>query len=311
MESRSEDRDGGESNRDLSRRRFLKLGCGALLGGAATSALGSIYATQVEPRWVEVTHLDIPLPGLSEDLEGFTITQLSDLHLGPHVSAEDVRRSVQIANELGADVVALTGDFVYRSADYSIACAQELAFLEARYGVYAVLDNHDIWTNPRQVTENLIQAGITVLRNDRQALGVGSARLWLLGIKDTGHTGGPWDEFRVEWQQTRDALAALLSDIPAGEPRLLLVHNPDFTEMLPGARMDLALCGHTHGGQVRLPFLGAPIVPSCFGQKYASGLVQGPSTLVYINRGIGLIAPPVRFNCRPEVTLLRLRKSHS
>ena len=311
MESRSEDRDGGESNRDLSRRRFLKLGCGALLGGAATSALGSIYATQVEPRWVEVTQLDIPLPGLSEDLEGFTITQLSDLHLGPHVSAEDVRRSVQIANELGADVVALTGDFVYRSADYSIACAQELASLEARYGVYAVLGNHDIWTNPRQVTENLIQAGITVLRNDRQALGVGSARLWLLGIKDTGHTGGPWDEFRVEWQQTRDALAALLSDIPAGEPRLLLVHNPDFTEMLPGARMDLALCGHTHGGQVRLPFLGAPIVPSCFGQKYASGLVQGPSTLVYINRGIGLIAPPVRFNCRPEVTLLRLRKSHS
>ena len=311
VESRSEDRDGGESNRDLSRRRFLKLGCGALLGGAATSALGSIYATQVEPRWVEVTQLDIPLPGLSEDLEGFTITQLSDLHLGPHVSAEDVRRSVQIANELDADLVALTGDFVYRSADYSIACAQELASLEARYGIYAVLGNHDIWTNPRQVTENLIQAGITVLRNDRQALGVGSARLWLLGIKDTGHTGGPWDEFRVEWQQTRDALAALLSDIPAGEPRLLLVHNPDFTEMLPGARMDLALCGHTHGGQVRLPFLGAPIVPSCFGQKYASGLVQGPSTLVYINRGIGLIAPPVRFNCRPEVTLLRLRKSHS
>ena len=311
VESRSEGRDGDKRNRDLSRRRFLKLGCGALLGMAATSALGSFYATQVEPRWVEVTQLDISLPGLPEELDGFTITQLSDLHLGPHVSAEDVRRSVQIANELDADLVVLTGDFVYRSADNSIACARELASLQARYGTYAVLGNHDIWTNPRQVTENLIQAGITVLRDDRQVLEVGSARLWLLGIKDTGHIGGPWDEFRVEWQETRDALAALVADMPADEPRLLLVHNPDFTEMLPEGMIDLALCGHTHGGQVRLPFIGAPIVPSCFGQKYASGLVQGPSTLVYVNRGIGLIAPPVRFNCRPEVTLLRLRKSHS
>jgi len=308
---RSAGKDGDKSNRDLSRRRFIKLGCGALLGGAATSALGSVYATQVEPRWVEVTQLDISLPGLPEELDGFTITQLSDLHLGPYVSAEDVRRGVQIANELAADLVVLTGDFVYRSADYSVICARELASLESKYGIYAVLGNHDIWTNPRQVTESLIQAGITVLRNDRQALEVGSARLWLLGIKDTGHIGGPWHEFRVEWQQTRDALTALLADIPSDETRLLLVHNPDFAEMLPEGRIDLAICGHTHGGQVRLPLFGAPVLPSCFGQKYASGLVQGPSTLVYVNRGLGLIAPPVRFNCRPEVTLLRLRKSHS
>jgi len=311
VESRREERDGDKRNRDLSRRRFLKVGCGALLGGAVTSALGPIYVTQIEPRWVEVTQVDIHLPELAGPLDGFTIAQLSDLHLGPYVSAQDVRRSVQIANELDADLVALTGDFVYRSADYSVACAQELASLEAKYGIYAVLGNHDMWTDPRQVTENLIGAGITVLRNDRQVLDVGSARLWLLGIKDTGYTGGPWDEFRVEWQETCDALATLLVDIPANEPRLLLVHNPDFTEMLPEGRIDLAVCGHTHGGQVRLPFIGAPIVPSCFGQKYTSGLVQGPSTLVYINRGIGVIAPPVRFNCRPEVTLLRLRKSHS
>jgi predicted MPP superfamily phosphohydrolase len=101
----------------------------------------------------------------------------------------------------------------------------------------------------------------------------------------------------------------MLKDVPVDEPRLLLVHNPDFTEMLPEGRIDLALCGHTHGGQVRVPFLGAPVVPSFFGNKYASGLVQGPKTQVYVNRGIGLIAPPVRLNCRPEVTLLRLRSA--
>jgi hypothetical protein len=244
---------------------------------------------------------------LPEKLDGFTIAQVSDLHLGPYVSVDHVRRSVEITNGLRADLVVLTGDFVYGSASYGAACAQELASLEARYGVFAVLGNHDIWTSARQVTANLIKAGITVLRNSRQLLEVGSAHLWLLGIKDTGYTGKSSSDFRAMWQETRDALAALLEGIPADEPRLLLVHNPDFVEMLPEGRIDLALCGHTHGGQVRLPFIGAPVVPSCFGRKYASGLVQAPSTLVYVNRGIGVIPTPVRFNCRPEVTLLQLR----
>jgi len=293
----------------ISRRRFLRLGCGVLVGGAATCALGPVYATQVEPRWIEVTRLDVPLPGLPEALDRFTITQLSDLHLGPHVSGGDVRRSVEIANGLGADLIVLTGDFVYRSAGYSAACAQELASLRARYGVYAVLGNHDVWTDADEVAGNLAGAGVVVLRNERRALEVGDTRLWLLGIEDTGHTGGFFGDFRVIWREAADALAALLEGIAAKEPRLLLVHNPDFTEMLPEGRVDLAVCGHTHGGQVRLPFIGAPVVPSCFGQKYVSGLVQGPSTLVYVNRGIGLIAPPVRFNCRPEITRLRLRRA--
>jgi predicted MPP superfamily phosphohydrolase len=305
-----------EESQRLSRRQFLKLGWGALLVGAAVCALGPVYATQVEPRWIQVTRLDIPLPGLPEPLDGFTIAQLSDFHLGPHVSVEDVRRSVEVANELGADLIVLTGDFVYGSAGYSVPCAQELASLQARYGVYAVLGNHDNWTDADQVAGNLAGAGIVVLRNERRPLNVNGTRLWLVGIEDTGYTGffsvlrllGDSGNYQAMWQEAGDALATLLEGIPADEPRLLLVHNPDFTEMLPEGRIDLALSGHTHGGQVRLPLVGAPVVPSRFGQKYAGGLVQGPSTLVYVNRGIGLIAPPVRFDCRPEVTLLRLRR---
>ncbi|MBU2610002.1 MAG: metallophosphoesterase [Chloroflexi bacterium] len=298
-----------EESQPLSRRQFLKLGCGALLGGAAVCALGPLYATQVEPGWIQVTRLDIPLPGLPEPLDGFAIAQLSDLHLGPYVSVEDVRRSVEIANDLGADLIVLTGDFVYGSAGYSVACARELASLQARYGVYAVLGNHDNWTDADQVAGNLAGAGIVVLRNERRPLDVNGTRLWLVGIEDTGYVGffGDFGDFRAMWQEAGDALATLLEGIPADEPRLLLVHNPDFTEMLPEGRIDLVLSGHTHGGQVRLPFVGAPVVPSCFGQKYASGLVQGPGRLVYVNRGIGTIGLPVRFNCRPEVTLLQLR----
>jgi predicted MPP superfamily phosphohydrolase len=298
----------------VSRRTFLKLGCGALLGGAASCLLGPVYVSQVEPDWIEVTKVDIALPGLPGPLEGFTVAQLGDFHLGQRVSVEDVRRSVEIANGLAADLIILTGDFVTSSAGYSAECAQELASLKARYGVYAVLGNHDIWTDAEEVATNVAGVGIALLRNERRALEVGDARLWLLGIEDTGYTGdffageaSSFDRFRVAWQDTGDALANSLEGIPPDEPRLLLVHNPDFTEMLPEGRIDLALCGHTHGGQVRLPFVGELVTPSCFGQKYTRGLVEGPSTLVYVNRGIGLISPAVRFNCRPEVTLLRLR----
>jgi predicted MPP superfamily phosphohydrolase len=299
----------------VSRRKFLRVGCGALLVGAATCLLGPIYITQVEPDWIEVTRVDIPLPGLRRPQEGFTIAQLGDFHLGQHVTVDDVRRSVEIANSLGPDLILLTGDFVTSLASYSAACAQELASLEAEYGVYAVLGNHDIWTNADEVAANVAGVGITLLRNERQALEVGGTRLWLLGIEDTGYTGDffageatSFDHFRAMWQETAGVLARLLEGIPDDQPRLLLVHNPDFTEMLPEGRIDLALCGHTHGGQVRLPFVGELVTPSCFGQKYARGLVHGPSTQVYVNRGIGLISPAVRFNCRPEVTLLRLSR---
>lgn len=295
----------------LSRRQFLQLGCGALLGGAAACLLGPAYITQVEPNWIDVTKVDVSLPGLPEALEGFTIAQFGDFHVGRYISAEDVHRSVKIANDLGAELIVLTGDFVYGSASYSRVCARELASLEARCGVFAVLGNHDSWTEPDQVAANIGGVGIRVLRDEARALYIGNTRLWLLGVEDTGFTagffGGSFSDFHAVWRDTRDRLSTLLEEIPADEPRVLLVHNPDFTEMLPQARIDLALSGHTHGGQVNLPFLGRPVVPSCFGEKYASGLVQGPTTLVYVNRGIGLIAPPVRFNCRPELTLLRLR----
>lgn len=295
----------------LSRRTFLGVGCGALLSGMVATVLTPLYATQVEPNWIEVTEVDVPVRGLPAALEGFSITLLGDFHVGQYVSAGDVRRSVQVANGLGADLIVLSGDFVYGAARHSATCAKELAALEARHGVYSVLGNHDIWTDADEVARNVEEAGIAVLRDDVRAIHVGSKRVWLLGIEDTGYTagffGGSFKEFQTLWRCKREALAALMSAMSDDGPRLLLVHNPDFTEMLPDGRIDLALCGHTHGGQVRLPLLGSPVVPSCFAQKYACGLVRGPKTAVYVNRGIGLISPPVRFNCRPEVTLLGLR----
>jgi len=294
-----------------SRRRFLGVTFGSLAGGAASCLLGPLYATQIEPRWIEVTTVEIRVQELAGSLDGVTIAQLGDFHVGRNVSRDQVRRAVQITRDLEPDLIILTGDFVTGSASYSAACAEELARLEAPYGVYAVLGNHDNWTDADKVSANVEAAGIVVLRDEVRAIEVGESRLWLLGIEDTGHTagffGGFFGDFRAIWDEKRQRLSEMLEGVPDDEPRLLLVHNPDFTEMLPEGRIDLALCGHTHGGQVRLPLLGAPVVPSFFGDKYAHGLVHGPSTLVYVNRGIGLIPPAVRFNCRPEVTLVCLR----
>jgi predicted MPP superfamily phosphohydrolase len=299
-----------EGRPSISRRGFLVLGGGTLLAGATTCLLLPLYATRAEPRWLEVTRVRVELRGLPPAVDGLTIAQLGDFHVGQHVSRDQVRRAVEIADTLVPDLIVLTGDFVTGSASYSSVCAEELAHLKARYGVYAVLGNHDNWTNADEVSANVGAAGIVVLRDEARAIDIGESKLWLLGIEDTGFTagffGGSFSDFKAIWDEKRQRLAELLKVVPDDELRLLLVHNPDFTEMLPEGRIDLALCGHTHGGQVRVPFLGAPVVPSFFGGKYARGLVRGPSTLVYVNRGIGLIPPAVRFNCRPEVTLLRL-----
>jgi predicted MPP superfamily phosphohydrolase len=308
-----EETDRSAKNARLSRRRFLTIGCGTLAGGAASCLLAPVYATEVEPRWIEVTRLEVSVPGLPSDLDGFSIAQLSDFHLGRYVKSEQVRRAVEIANSLEPDLIVLTGDFVSGAAKRSAACADELATLGAACGVYAVLGNHDNWTNADLVAANVAAVGITVLRDSVHPIEVGESRLWLLGVEDPGYTAGffghTFGDFKEAWKEQRQRLAGMLEELPGDEPRLLLIHNPDFTEMLPEGRIDLALCGHTHGGQVRLPFLGSPVVPSFFGNKYAAGLVRGPKTQVYVNRGIGLIAPAVRFNCRPEVTLLRLRST--
>jgi uncharacterized protein len=291
----------------LSRRRFLKVGCVGVVGGGLMCGLGAAYGLEVEPDWIELTRTEVRLPGWPPALDGFAIAQLSDIHCGPDIGLAHIRRGVNLANHTGADLVVLTGDYVTGAAAHSADCARELAALRAPYGIYGVLGNHDIWTNAGVVADNLTAQGITLLRDASASIEIAGSRLWLLGIEDNGFVGTVFPVFQERWRERRAMLERLMGELPAGEPRVLLVHNPDFTEMLPDGRIDLALCGHTHGGQVQIPLAGAPIVPSCFGQKYVEGLVCGPQTLVYVNRGLGLIRPPVRVGCRPEVSLLRIK----
>ena len=267
------------------------LGAGVSATGAALG--GSIYTTLIEPQWLSVERLDVPLARLPRELDGFTIAQLSDLHLGPYVGVEEIRSAVAATNQLRPDAVVLTGDYVTREADRMDECARELGALSATSGVYAVLGNHDYWSGPEHIARVLNEQSIAVLINAALPIERHGARLWMAGVDDV-------------WERRAD-LASTLRLVPQHEPTILLAHEPDYAEVAKQQPIDLQLSGHSHGGQVRLPYWGAPILPY-LGKQYPIGLQRAADLWVYTNRGIGVVSPPVRFNCRPEITLLTLRQ---
>ena len=281
--------------RRVTRRNFLRWTLGAGLAAAAAGAGSVGYAFALEPGWLAVERVTVRVPGLPPALDGLTVAHLSDLHWGPYTGQPEIRTAVEKANAFAADLIVLTGDYVLQSAGYAAPCAQELAALRAPLGVFAIPGNHDYWTDIDVVTAQLRATRLTLLRNSSHRLEVGGAPLWLAGVDDV-------------WEQHHD-LDAALAGVPLGEPILLLVHEPDFADQAAQSPhcVFLQLSGHSHGGQVNLPFYGPPILP-WLGRKYPAGLqtVAGSTLQVYTSRGVGVIAPPLRFNCRPEVTLLTL-----
>jgi len=274
----------------MTRRKFLRLAAtvGIELGAFA---LGGAY-TFVEPHWLSVERVTVRLANMPGGLRGLTIAQISDLHLSMLVSAQDVARAVNVVLGLRPSLVVVTGDYVTLTADNARPCAAELARLHAPLGVYAILGNHDHWTDAQVVTRALLDAGLTVLRNAGRLIESNGGALWLAGVDDV-------------WERHAD-LDAALAGAPQDVHKILLAHEPDYADYVTSdGRVSLQLSGHSHGGQVRLPFIGAPQLPY-LGTKYPDGLRRVGGMWLYTNRGIGVIAPPIRFNCRPEVTLITL-----
>src|SRR5687767_1507814 len=298
----------------LTRRKFLVLG-----GAAAAAAAGvGLYAWQVEPHWVEVVRRPMPLADLPATLEGRTLLQISDIHVGPRVSSAYLIDTFERARDLTPDFVVFTGDFVtYRSAIQYDELARVLRHMpNGKLATVGALGNHDYGYAWRQgdVADNVSRiaadAGIRVLRNEVETIAevqfAGLADIWspefgTYGRQRRSGTGqvAPAD---------RDAETAVQS-IVAGMPTIVLAHNPD-TQDLPiwdGVRA-WVLAGHTHGGQVKPPFLPPPVLP-VQNKRYTSGeFAVAPGRTLYINRGLGHLMQ-VRFNVRPELTLFTLRRA--
>jgi len=284
-----------DSDQRVTRRAFLRWTLAAAAAGIAAGGGVTGYAVGLEPLWLAVERVQVEVPGLPAALAGLTIAHLSDLHWGPYTGEREIGGAVKAANALEPDLIAVTGDFVYHIARYAPPCAAELAALRAPLGVWAIAGNHDHWAGVSAVRREVEAAGLTWLANSSRRLLVRGTPLWIAGVDDVC--------------ERRADLPATLAGIPPEEPVLLLAHEPDFADEVARAPqwITLQLSGHSHGGQVRLPGDGALILP-WLGQKYPAGLysVAASHLQVYTSRGIGVIAPPVRFNCRPEVALITL-----
>ena len=245
----------------------------------------------------EITEMDIRMRRLSAAHDGLRIVHLTDIHHSIYTPLEDVERAVDLTNQLHPDLVALTGDYVTFSPAYIRPVAEVLGRLRARLGVFAVLGNHDFQVDADEMTRALEDQQIHVLRNSHYALHAGHARLWLLGIDDL------W------WGA--DDLEAGVRHIPSHDPKILLCHNPMGIRMAVKHKIDLVLSGHTHGGQVRLPLLGAWYGRSRLGKRFVQGWNRLDGTQIYVSRGIGKVVLPLRVGCPPEIACLRLRSGNS
>jgi predicted MPP superfamily phosphohydrolase len=244
-----------------------------------------------EPFMLTVEHHRIYLRRLPKSFDGFRIVHLSDFHHSPFTSREQIETAVETANRLHPDLIALTGDYISHERRFAAPCAELLGRLRARQGVYAVLGNHDHWTDADLITDLFRAEGITVLINQGMRFEKNGEAVWLAGVDDT--------------MVGLEDLSLALAGSSAEEMKLLLAHNPIILRRAARAGVDLVLSGHTHGGQVALRSernaSGRPR------RRLLSGLGRQGDTQIYVTRGLGTVVLPIRYGCPPEVSLLELK----
>lgn len=279
-----------------TRRQFLR-------AAAATGTLAVVGdALLLAPNRPRIIRQEFFLPRWPERLNGFTVAMLSDFHYDPYFSIHPLHAAIAMVNRLHPDLIALTGDFVSvplvgdetKAAFAAEPCARLLRQMTAPHGLWAVMGNHDDATDAEHVTHALQAENIRVLANQSEPIEQDGSRFWLAGVNDV--ISGTAD------------LSKTMHGVPAGEPVILLAHEPDFADEASQYPIDLQLSGHSHGGQIRIPFLPPLYLPE-LAKKYVWGTYHvGPLTL-HTSAGLGTIGIPMRLNCPPEVTVLTLRRS--
>jgi predicted MPP superfamily phosphohydrolase len=256
------------------------------------------WALWVEPQRLVVNRAELELPRWPKPLEGLRVALVSDLHVGsPFWDLRALSRLVERTNAENPDLILLAGDYQINGVRGGVFVAPEpiaerLAVLKAPLGVFAILGNHDWWNDGERMRTAFEQAGIVVLENQARLVPRAGAPFYVVGLADT---------------MTRpQAIDETIRQVPSGEPFLVLVHEPDVFPQIDG-RAALTLAGHTHGGQVNLPFLGRRVVPSQYGQRFAAGHVVEQGRHLFVTTGVGTSIYPVRFRVPPEIALLTLQ----
>ena len=279
----------------ITRRKFIRL------AAASAIAAGGVDSVLLEPNRPGLVRRNIYLRRWPEALNGFTVALLSDFHYDPYFSIHPLKAAIPIVNSLKPDLIALAGDFVSlplfkkndrKAARASEPCAALLGQMAAPYGQWAVLGNHDYFSDPDLVSDSLRAVGINVLVNRAAPIEARGARFWLGGVNDV--IGNHAD------------LDGTIGKIPKEEATILLAHEPDYADYVARFPVDLQLSGHSHGGQVRIPLVHPFYLPE-LARKYVLGMYQIGGLTLYTTAGLGTVALPVRFNCPPEITLITIQ----
>jgi len=293
-------RSGGDGLASPSRRIFLER-----TARVATTApfFAGAYGLLYGRLNLETTVQPILLPRLPKAFEGFRIAQLSDIHIGPFMPAEQIRKYVEMTNALKPDLTVLTGDFVTSDPNTEDAVVEALAGLRAPFGVFGCLGNHDGWCGVEaSITTLFRQRGVRILRSEAVPIAIQGDAMNLIGTDFQSHRGFG----------SSAPVANLLGNIEPliarNRVNILLSHNPDTFDRAAELGVDLSMAGHTHGGQAALEFISPEIAPSRLVTPYVAGWFRKPGGQLYVNRGIGTIGVPIRIGAPPEITIYQLTR---
>lgn len=251
------------------------------------------YGVLVRRRVFGIERIEVAITGLDPSFDGYRIAQLSDLHIGGMTPRSWGERWARAANRLAPDLTVVTGDMVTNGIEFHKDIAEVIGSLQAKDGVFASMGNHDYFGEGEPLATLLANRGVRVLRNEGAVLTRDDGRMYLAAIDDT-------------WTR-RDDMDLALAGRPAGLATVLLAHDPDRFRDAAKRDVDLVLSGHTHGGQVALPFFARHVTLSKLSHHYHLGVyTRGKSTL-YVNPGLGTTGPPIRLGVAPKIALITLR----
>jgi len=267
----------------------------AALGSYLLALAVCLYGVFVRRRWVRVRTLDLPIAGLGAAFDGYRIAQLSDLHIGGLWSAARAARWIEKVAALDVDLVVLTGDYVTHGDAFHEDIATVLSALRGRDGAAVVMGNHDYFGDGERLVALLRARGVEVLRNEHRVQRRGGDAFTLAGVDDT-------------WSRRAD-VARALEGRDLALPLIALAHDPQLFPELARRGAALVLSGHTHWGQIAVPFLATRFNLSRLSYRYHAGLYRDRDAVLYVSPGLGTTGPPLRLGAAPEITVLRLRSA--
>lgn len=257
-------------------------------------SFGLLTYMYLETRWIKTNRIEIVSSDVPASFENKKVVFVSDIHHGPYLSRRRVRKLIKRINSISPDIILLGGDYVQRNPKYIKPFFTEAKELRANVGIYGVLGNHDHWENKELTRKLMTQCGFNICDN---------ASFWAHMNSDSikiGGVGDLWEDVQIIENTT--------IDLGTEDFCILISHNPDYFEQVPPSSIDLAVAGHTHGGQVTFFGKSAPVLPIVNGEKYRYGLKTKGDSFLYITSGVGTVTPPVRFFCRPEIVVFTLLK---